>query len=157
MALYTTWSDANKQTDSGLMATYVSARDAPVVGADGWFWYKFERHRTKTFRYVGMTESAAKSCAATKYQQYMREYAPWTFASGAWTISHDVKDRYFLPVADVSVDHEEGMMWTVTISIDETCIAYERYAAGDPATGNIATMENMITMLCNTGDWEYDE
>lgn len=167
MALFQTWSDANKQTDSGLLSTYVSELDAPMIGADGWYWYRLERHRTKTYRYVGMTEAAAKACAAAKYQQYMRPFyewkyengiwKPWSHSDGQWVFVPASEDRYYVPCADVSADHDEGQMWSVTVTVDETCVAYMRYEAGDAATGNVATMETVISTLCNTGDWEYDE
>ena len=157
MALFDTWSDANKQTDSALSSTYTCERDAYVPGRwGGTYWWKITRRRTKSYRYVGMTEAAAKACVQAKLQQYCRSFVSWLWANGTWTVLNNIDDRYCDQVAEVSAEHTEGKMWSVKIDVDEICIAYYHYGSAD-AIDNWTALEHIVNDYCNTSDWSYDE
>ena len=157
MALFETWSDANKQTDTALSSLYTCDRDAFVPnGGSGTYWWKITRRRTKSYRYVGMTEAAAKACAAAKMQQYCRRFVSWLWAHGTWTVLSDIDNTYCEQVAEITAEHTEGKMWSVSINVDEICIAYYHYGSAD-AIDNWQALDHIITDYCGTGNWSYDE
>lgn len=119
--MFYSWSDRNKITSTELQIQYTGAYSAtrnsiPV--------YEFHRIATKEYRYVGMTEAAAKACQAAKLQQYTRKFTQWYNENGGYS-----KMRQFICVADVSMDSDEDGLWTVNISINEDQLQY--YAAMD--------------------------
>lgn len=152
MGLLTTWTNTNKQEDVALSSLYTMERDSAYGTLNTW-WWKITRRRTKTYRYVGLTKAAAKSCVAAKQAQYLRRFWPWQFANGKWTQLQRPSDSYTEQVAEVTASHDEGEMWSVSISVDETCVAY---VLGGSSESTI-NAETAVTNLCHTADWSYDE
>lgn len=67
--MFYSWSDANKITSRELQIQYTSSYSGMYYGSPC---YEFHRIATKEYRYVGMTEAAAKACQDAKLAQYTR-------------------------------------------------------------------------------------
>jgi hypothetical protein len=66
MSLLNSYSDDNKQTQTGLQKQYNYEAKFFVVKDNLCSVYRVTRHATKQYNYVGMTESAAKACVSDK-------------------------------------------------------------------------------------------
>lgn len=147
MALFTTYSDENKVTDQALVKRYMTegtVRMRSGVEVTDW---KITRYCSKRYRYVGMTEAAARSCAADKIQMYTRQqliFASYSPVTGDYTYGATATCQ-----ADVAPTHDDGMMWHCDISVNETDVTYYK-GTNPPATD--AEKEALFGISC-----DYDE
>lgn len=109
--------------------------------------YKITRHRTKTYRYVGMDRATAKACAAEKKALYTRTFHTWVFNDGRWSVA--TGGDYTSQVATAVPQRIGGDMWNVEIHVDETCIAYVQGGVTNPSAA--------VDAACGSASWRYDE
>lgn len=112
--MFDTFSDTNKVTSSGLVVRY-------AVKTNGSY-KECTRTATKRYSYVGMTEAAAKACAAAKIAQYTRRFAR---IASATTCDYVTECK-----TDISLTHGEGCLWSVELSVNETDV--KPSTASDP-------------------------
>lgn len=124
MALLTTASEANRVVDTALSVSYSRRRiyglwthvglNVTTVYTSAW---EYTRTATKSYRYVGMTEDAARTAAASLVTLYTRstKVSEWDEADGEF----DVVSAGDIPMADVVRQHEGGEMWSVVVSVHE--------------------------------------
>ena len=132
MALLTTWTDNNKVIEQGLTITYSvsktfgtwtatssTASSAVEVYTQAW---EIRRFAKATFKYVGLDYTSAKSCAQAMATAYTR-----TTKVSVWDpTGQSMYDPEFVDIdggsvlmADISIQHVEGHMYEVIISIGE--------------------------------------
>ena len=117
--LFNYWSDENKVTHRGLQVQWTMAVIGYRYGRQLW-----EDHRiaSKSYSYVGMNEAAAKACLEAKQAQYTRTFIRWYNERGVYkpvTIHNSV--------ANVTMNHDEGGMWSVDIEVNEDQMQYYDY------------------------------
>lgn len=89
-------------------------------------------HFSKRYKYVGLTESAANTAAASIRSAYMKSVPRWAVALVAETVNGETSAKYkyacvgstVMSCATVSPVHVEGTMWEVEVSVDATVDAY---------------------------------
>lgn len=89
--------------------------------------YEYHRVARKVYKYVGMTEAAAKDCAAAKISTYTRtvRYQKWNETGssggtmGAWEWLEETASEMS---ADIAARHVAGSMWEVSISVNEDSV-----------------------------------
>lgn len=133
MGLFTTYSADNRRIESETQPTYSKKL---ITGQ--WTWltglsevtetqaWEFHRLKQKTYRYVGMTKSAADTCAADMVAAYTRDEVTsmWDNVSrGDETTEgtgefHDVSGGSRV-MASVTVQHIGGCMYDCVINISE--------------------------------------
>ena len=124
MGLLTTYSAANRVVDTALQVnysrrivfgswTYVSLNVTTTYN-QAW---EYTRTAVKTFRYVGMDRATAEDCAADLRALFTRstKTTVWNGSTGAF----DTGDAGDILMADVVCQHEDGGMWSVTVSVNE--------------------------------------
>jgi len=117
MSLLTTWTAANRVVSEALSTVY--STDI-VGGSANQPEYMLTRHRTKKYEYVGLTESAAVLCAAAMCNQYTRTFKDWSLTNGTpkfWKLNGNT---YQATVATIAATRDQGPMWRVEITVDET-------------------------------------
>ena len=94
--------------------TYVNL-NMTTVYTQAW---EYIRTASKTYRYVGMSEAAARTKAASLVTLYTRstKISVWDGTSGQF-VHVDAGD---ILMTDIVVQHEEGSMWTVAVTVSET-------------------------------------
>ena len=128
MALIATFTrnGSNLVIDSGLVVTYSKSL---VSGTWSWesgnmegeYNYMMEYHRRArmSFRYVGMTKSAAESCKAAMITAYTRSFCAsiWdgTTLNGSWSDS----SAGSMPMAEVAMSHNEDGSYDVVVNVNE--------------------------------------
>lgn len=125
MSLLTTATATNRIVDVALHVTYTRRRvygswtyvglNMTQTHAHAW---EYVRTAQKTYRYVGLTEAAAKTIAATLNTYYTR-----ATKVSEWDAEHDEfvhVNAGDVPMADIVPQLEEGNMWTVSVSVNET-------------------------------------
>lgn len=116
--MFTTLSNANKETQQGLKhwATYTT--NFYVINNQLRATYHLTRHITKKYQYVGLTESAAKQGVLDKIAQYTKTLKGWQFRP-------EDPQGPFVPVntstvvAEVVSQHTGGHMWSVDINVNQ--------------------------------------
>ena len=124
MGLLTTYSAANRIVDTALQVnysrrlvfgswTYLSLNVSTTYN-QAW---EYTRTAAKTFRYVGMDKATAEDCAADLRALFTRstKTTVWNGSTGAF----DTGDAGSILMADVVCQHEDGGMWSVTVSVNE--------------------------------------
>ena len=170
MALLTTWTDANRYDSTALQTVYKLEIVSNETGADGFFWFRITRTRTKSFQFVGLSADAAVSCAAAMYERYIRSIPSWTcYTSQAgrqyWYSQGGVRT----PCASVETSHRDGHMWEVNVQLSEEVCAYTKEASTwSPMNSDLETelQDREITSSDGSGivdhvavdisGWEYD-
>jgi UDP-N-acetyl-D-mannosaminuronic acid transferase (WecB/TagA/CpsF family) len=124
MGLLNTYTSANCVVDTALSVDYArrvvfgnwveTTGTVPTVHNHIW---EYTRTATKTFRYVGMDEATAESCAAALRTLFNRStrVSTWNGAYGRF----DRDPGGDVPMADIVCQHEAAGMWTVTVSVNE--------------------------------------
>lgn len=124
MGLLTTYTSANRVVDTALAVNYArrvvmqtfveETGTVPTTHNHAW---EYTRTATKTFRYVGMDAETAEDCAADLRALFTRatRISNWNSAYGRF----DRDDAGNVPMADVVCQHEDGGMWSVTVSVNE--------------------------------------
>ena len=157
-----TYSDANLVVEEALRVVYskqnVSGSWSYVsANVSGYYNYmrEFHRYATKSFRYVGMTHDAAKTCRNAMIKKFTRDvYASiWNGDSmgGSWT---DSKMGEIL-MAEITLAHDEGDSWSVHVRVNEDDVRY-RMANADTSVVLIFANEIHRTYGSN-GEGEADE
>jgi hypothetical protein len=136
MALLQSYSAANMLVDTGLAVRYyqsmvktaranATADNSITAYLDGKMQlvdWRVTRRATKSYKFVGMTEAAAKACADIKKRQYTRV----TYTDGTPAVEC---------VADIDVVRtDESDSWEVDINVNETDSKLTSVCVGDPAT-----------------------
>lgn len=124
MALLTTATADNRAIDTALSKTYARRvvygtwtkveLNVTTTYTKAW---EYSRVATKSYRYVGLTEAAAKQIAADYADYYTRatKVSEWDSEDGEF--KH--VDGGSVPMATVVPQHEDGGMWSVVIFVDE--------------------------------------
>lgn len=141
MAL-TTYGTANKVTDRALQIQYTVEGSTIKVGLEERVHWEVHRLCTKTYRYVGMTYAAAKTCRDAMIEKYTRTQRVWTRQSASEYEHADVTNCQ----ADIACVHDEGGMWHVEIQVSENDV--EHVAGTKPSS--LASLFTWITC-------DYDE
>ena len=130
MALLTTWGKANRLVSSGLSVKY---RQERVRDRTLPYW-KLTRYARKSYEYIGMTEAAARACAAAMTAIYTRRYftEPYLKAIGVNLYDWFTDDVYECQ-ADINPHPIAGDDWGVSIDINETDYQVARAVVQDPA------------------------
>lgn len=81
--------------------------------------YKVTRHCTKQYAYVGMTESAAKTCASDKTAKYTKTHKGWKLTYNEQQGVGVVAENYTTCGAEVQAVHDMGCMWRTEINVNE--------------------------------------
>lgn len=131
MGLLTSHSAANLVVEEGLVVTYsrmkISGQWSWVsANLSGTYYYmnEYRRYATKSFRYVGMTYAAAKTCrdAMIKYFTRSVKVDVWdgSCTQGKW----DSKDGGQVIMTSVTLAHDDGCMWSVRVRVNEVDVHY---------------------------------
>ena len=126
MGLLTTYGSANRVVEQTLDVKYSKTRISgnwswESISLSGSWYYMWECHRyaTKQFKYVGMTKSAAETCAAALKTALTRtiRVSIWdgSVNGGAWTRVNGGTVR----MSDVVVRQTVGNMYEVDVSVNE--------------------------------------
>ena len=131
MALLSTYGPSNCVVDCGLVVAYTRRRvygawtyltSAATSTTLGCVW-AYMRTATKCYRYVGMTYSAAKTCADAMLAKYARasKSSEWdgSYHSTAPADRFETVDAGTVPMADVALEHVDGSMWNVVVNVRE--------------------------------------
>lgn len=129
MALLTTYSDANKVEESTLSIGYTRCKiygswsstslSATTTHTQAW---EYTRRASQSYRYVGMTKSAAETCAAAMVTKYTRStmVSEWDTTEGSATFGQfKAVAGGDIPMADVTTQHNGGGMWSVVVNLHE--------------------------------------
>jgi len=139
--MLSTYTSANRVVSVGLLTQYQRVYDADSRERPFW---EYTRIRTKAYSYVGLSESAAKTCAEAMLSYYTRTFPMYEWKFGKWQ-----KDgtTYQECVAEVSYQHEEGHLWRVDVQVNESAVIYSPDVIADLPAAFAAAGFN----------WSYDE
>lgn len=137
MSLCTSHSDANVVIEEALTVTYSNSIIQGNWGytsanVSGYYSTMREIHRyaRKSFRYVGMTYAAAKACRDELVTLFTRDFKTsyWNSETmgGGW--SDDTGGT--VPMADVSLTHDDGDAWSVHVRVSEDDVRFRRVSDG---------------------------
>lgn len=130
MALLTSHSMTNRVVDTALSVHYSSHvvvgswQQTSSLGITVNSWGRMlehHRHATKSYRYVGLTYSAAKSCQSAMITKYTRNVvAPqwWDAFNGRWA-NDDTGAAPKELMASVTLEHQEDDAWDVVVQVNE--------------------------------------
>lgn len=137
-ALITQYSSANRDVESALNVIYYKrlaqgtwVGTSPVASsASVTYSYMHEYHRVarKQYKYVGMTEAAAKSCADAMKSLYTRtvKYQKWNSTAGTMGDWESVAQTGTEMSAEIVARHVAGDMWETTISVNEDSVFFSK-------------------------------
>lgn len=137
-ALITQYSSANREVEAALNVIYYKRLaqgtwvGTSVVSSTSSVTYSYmdEYHRVarKTYKYVGMTEDAAKSCAADMRTLYTRtvRYQKWDPTAGTMGDWEIVQATGTEMSAEIVARHVAGDMWETTISVNEDSVFFSK-------------------------------
>lgn len=145
MGLLNSATSVNRVVDAALHVTY-----ARRVVYGSWVYvalnmtttyyraWEYSRVATKTYRYVGLTETAAKSVAEELTELFTRstKVSEWNGTSGEF----DVVPAGVVPMADVVCQHDEGDAWSVVVNVNEQDSRID--LAPDKSFGTLFATEN---------------
>ncbi len=131
MGLQSSYSDANIVIEEGLTVTYSrsiiqGSWSYTAANVSGTYDTMRELHRyaRKSFKYVGMTYAAAKTCRDAMITLFTRttktSYWNGTVAGGGWNDD----DGGETLTADVSLVHGDGDAWEVHVRVNEDSVRY---------------------------------
>ncbi len=121
MALLNTISADNKVTHVALAIRYAVASKTKT---DKW---EVHRYTTKSFSYVGLTESAAKTAAESIASGLKRTYYIWQENDEGELEKISVQ----LMQDEVAAVHDNGPMWRVDVNVNEDDVSYVDNIAND--------------------------
>ena len=137
MSLCTSYSDANVVIEEALTVTYSntiiqgswSYTSANVTGTYNTM-REVHRYARKSFRYVGMTYAAAKTCRTAMVALFTRSFKTSYWQSdtmgGGW--SDDTGGT--IVMADVALTHDEGDAWSVHVRVNEDDVRFRLVSNG---------------------------
>lgn len=118
----TTWPDADsaviksyRVVDRAKSVRYTVDGSTLKVGAEELVHWEVRRTCTKDYRYIGLTEAAAKACAAAKVEKYTRTSYVWARKTDTGYESAGVQACQ----ADIAAVHDEGDAWHVDVQVSE--------------------------------------
>ena len=131
MSLCTSYSDANVVVEEALTVTYSTvivqgSWSYTSANVTGYYYTMRECHRyaRKSFRYVGLTHAAAKTCRDAMVALFTRDFKTSYWQSdamgGGW--SDDTGGTVLM--ADVSLTHDEGDAWSVRVRVNEDDVRF---------------------------------
>jgi len=127
MALLNYYDSRNRVIDTGLTITYNKRRIygdwVHTVGAGQDHYYQaweMTRYAKKSYRYVGMDYATAQLCAAAMATKYTR-----TEKDSVWDLNDDAEFAESatgsdILMADIVIQHNDGCMYSVSVSVNET-------------------------------------
>lgn len=136
MALLSNYSSTNLVITEGKTVSYSKSRiygswsytsgTAITTYTEAW---EFHRYCSMSFEYVGMTYSAAKSCAEALVSKYTRSFklSEWDSSQGVF-VSTSGGD---MPMASVSVSYDGGSAYSVRVSVREDDTRISRAAPSE--------------------------
>jgi hypothetical protein len=131
MALYRNlkhvYDNSNKVTDTGLCVSYHQE-----YNSEGLF-YEISRFAKKQYKFIGMDKDTAYDCAAAKRTQYTREFSRVGIISGqsgVRPVNVTIKEC----PSDIVPQHQDGDIWSVSISVNEQDSVFAYSPPEDPAT-----------------------
>jgi len=137
-ALIEQYSSANREVESALSVIYYKRLaqgtwvGTSVVSSTASVTYSYmdEYHRVarKQYKYVGMTELAAKTCAADMKTLYTRNvrYQKWNSTAGEMGDWESVAATGTEMSAEIVARHVAGDMWETTISVNEDSVFFSK-------------------------------
>ena len=157
MELLSTWSEqtAHKVPDTDLDVRwekerfyfpFVISNTGAAISVAAIPCWRIVRHATKEYRYTGMTQAAAKACAAAKRTQYARTYNSWDYDSANHAF---VATSVVARQAEIKARRVAGDLWEVAINVNEQHTGY-KIGASAPTDAECAT-------VIGCANWEYDE
>lgn len=133
MSLLRSHSDANVVVEEALTVTYSQSIIQGSWGytsanVSGWYSTMREIHRyaRKSFRYVGMTHAAAKACRDAMVAKFTRDVKTSYWNSSAMGGGWNDEAGGTIPMADVSLVHDEGDAWSVHVRVNEDDVRFRR-------------------------------
>lgn len=137
MSLLTSHSDTNVVIEEALTVTYSSSivqGSWSSTSANVTVWYntmrEVHRYARKSFRYVGMTYAAAKACRDAMVTLFTREFKTSYWNSDTMGGGWNDEEGGTLPMADVSLTHDEGDAWSVHVRVNEDDVRFRRVSEG---------------------------
>lgn len=133
MALLTNYTDG-KVTHTALAVRY--ALGAKVNDT----YYEVHRYTTKSWSYVGLDLTTAKTCAADMETLLKRTFHLWRIGAA----ETPVKDDAIMMPDSVAVVHDDGQMWHVDVQVSEDDMMFTDNPSNDlsllnwPVTGDYA-------------------
>lgn len=132
MSLFTTHSPANRVVDTGLLVTYSKSRISGSWTYGDYFgtasttyteMMEYHRRATKSYRYIAMTEEAARKCVKKMVELYTRsiKISGWNTNTGTWS-EHDGGD---ILMADIARQRNDDGSWDVLINVNEDDVRHE--------------------------------
>lgn len=89
------------------------------MSGDYLYMMEFTRHAQKSYRYVGMEESAARQCQAAMIEMYTRDFSMsiWNDATagGSWSVEYGGT----MPMAEVAMSRNDDGSYDVVINVNE--------------------------------------
>lgn len=132
MSLFTTHSEANRVVDTGLLVTYSKSRISGSWTYGDYFgaasttyneMMEYHRRATKSYRYIAMTEEAAKICVKEMVELYTRsiKISGWNTNTGTWS-EHGGGN---ILMADIARQRNDDGSWDVLINVNEDDVRHE--------------------------------
>ena len=126
MSLLTSHSATNLVIDQALVVAYATRRvngswsQGSTMGIDVASYdhmYELTRSARQSFRYVGMTKSAASTCKSAMVAKYTRtqKVSEWDGFNGMWTHVSGGS----IPMAEVSMSHNDDGSYDVVVNVNE--------------------------------------
>lgn len=117
------YDNSNKVTGTGLSVAYRQS-----FNRDGNYW-EVVRTAKKQYQFIGMDRDTAYECAAAKRSQYTREFSRIIEPNG----QPEIEKIYECP-SDIAPQHQDGDVWSVSISVNEIDYKFSRTKVSDPAS-----------------------
>lgn len=136
MSLFTTYTEANKLTSSGLSVTYrqlPASCTNPTTGETVLYW-EVTRMAKKSYSFVGMDEATAYECASAKRAQYTRAFARLDAGTLDPLTSLPTMVNVRECPSDIAPQHGDSAMWHVQISVNEEDVKAVAAPVSDPAS-----------------------
>ncbi len=155
MSLFTTASDANLDESAAVWTRYTRTRqsedksesDGPTISIP---YYEYHRITSGSYRYVGMTKTAALETAARLRD--ILEHRTLSQRLEFYGVSVVIMDQGFSSVfgGDIAIQRDGGEMWSVSVSLNEDITLFDRNEHGTQSA-----MEVFFNgkLGCNT--WSY--
>ena len=123
-----TYGDNNRIVDIRLTTLYTARYDSTSQSAPYW---EYTRLRTKSYRYVGLTDAACDACVSAMQSLYNRRMYNWKWDGSRWAQDKSTTGTYSTHVAQITPRREDGGTWTVQVDVDEMVYLYLNYAASE--------------------------
>ncbi len=153
----------NYETVVPLSVEYAREAAVAVSGMDTQ--WRYTRHATKTYKFKGLTEAAAKACLADKRRQYTRRFMAWQQYSyyfrsptqAQYATGMTEPSPYMDQVAQFSVSRDgDAPVYTVQIAIDETVAVYSTRDYDPSTASGCASIEALFATMIADPQAECD-